>query len=161
MNAAGLVIVGVADMAVSSEPGETLVTYALGSCVGLAAYDGVAGVGGLLHYMLPASAVNPAKALENPAMFGDTALPLFLQELFERGATRKHLVLKLAGGAAINGPDSFEIGKRNLLLARRLLWKNALAPAAEAVGGSVSRTLRLELATGRVLLKEPSGEREL
>ena len=94
-------------------------------------------------------------------MFGDTGLPLFLERLFALGATRKHLVVKLAGGAEINGPDSFEIGKRNLLLARRLLWKNALAPAAEAVGGKVGRTVRIEVGTGKVLLKDPLGEREL
>lgn len=161
MRQAQLVIVGVGDMAVSAEPAETLVTYALGSCLGVAAWDRQARVGGLLHYMLPASSINPEKAGGNPAMFGDTGLPAFLEALFALGATRRHLALRLAGGAEINGPDSFEIGKRNLLLARRLLWKNALAPVAEAVGGRVGRTLRLDVGTGRVLLKDPQGEREL
>lgn len=155
------VVIGVGEMAVSKDPGDLLVTYALGSCVGVTAYDAEAGVGGMLHFMLPSSAVNPLKASEVPGMFGDVALPEFLTRLFEMGATRRHLALKLAGGAEINGPDSFEIGKRNILLARRTLWKNALAPLAEAVGGRVGRTLRLEMGSGKVWLKEPSGEREL
>jgi chemotaxis protein CheD len=158
---ATLVVVGVADLAVSDDPNETLVTYALGSCLGVAAWDRQARVGGLLHYMLPASSVNPEKALANPAMFGDSGLTAFLERLFHLGATRRHLVLKLAGGAEINGPDSFEIGKRNLLLARRLLWKNDLAPQAEAVGGRIGRTMRLEMGSGKVLIKDPQGEREL
>lgn len=161
MKPASQVIVGVGDMAVSADPDETLVTYALGSCLGVAAWDKQAKVGGLLHFMLPTSSINPQKAEENPAMFGDTGLPAFLEALFALGATRRHLVLKLAGGAEINGHDSFEIGKRNLLLARRLLWKNAIAPSAEAVEGKVGRTLRLEIGSGRVLLKDPAGEREL
>lgn len=161
MRPATQIVVGVGDMAVSDDPAETLVTYALGSCLGVVAWDKQAHVGGLLHFMLPASTVNPEKARDNPAMFGDTGLPEFLERLFQLGATRKHLVIKLAGGAEINGPDSFEIGKRNLLLARRLLWKNALAPVAEDVGGRIGRTLRLEIGTGRVLLKDPAGEREL
>jgi hypothetical protein len=32
---------------------------------------------------------------------------------------------------------------------------------AEAVGGHIGRTLRLEVGSGRVLLKDPAGEREL
>jgi len=160
VNAGTLVIVGVADMAFSAEPSETLVTYALGSCLGVLAWDKQARVGGLLHYMLPASAVNPEKARENPAMFGDVGLPQFLQQLFRLGATKRGLVIKLAGGAEISRSDSFEIGKRNLLLARSLLWKNALVPAAEAVGGKIGRTVRLEIATGRARLKDPAGERE-
>lgn len=159
--AGSLVIVGVADMAVSSDPSETLVTYALGSCLGVVAWDRRTKVGGILHYMLPSSALDPDKAREKPAMFGDVALPLFLERLIGLGATRRNLQIKLAGGAEINATDSFEIGRRNILLARQLLWKNALLPAAEAVGGRNGRTVRLEIATGRVGLKEPGGEREL
>jgi chemotaxis protein CheD len=159
VNTGTLVIVGVGDMAISADPAETLVTYALGSCLGVLAWDKQAKVGGLLHYMLPSSAVNPAKAQDNPAMFGDTGLQEFLQKLFQLGASRRHLVIKLAGGAEISRSDSFEIGKRNLLLARSLLWKNSLVPAAEAVGGKIGRTVRIDIATGRALLKEPGGER--
>jgi chemotaxis protein CheD len=154
-------IVGVGDMAFSADPAQTLVTYALGSCLGVTAWDRERQLGGLLHFMLPLSSVNPEKAEEKPAMFGDKALPAFLEKLFQMGASRRHLQVKIAGGAEIHGPDSFEIGKRNLLLARRLLWKNGLAPEAEAVGGSIGRTLRLEIGSGRVLLKDPAGEREL
>ena len=161
MNVTAKVVVGVGDMAVSADQGDTLVTYALGSCLGVAAWDRQARVGGLLHFMLPNSTLNPARALERPAMFGDVGLPSFLDQLFQLGATRRHLAVKLAGGAEIIGPDGFGIGHRNLLLARRLLWRNGLAPESEAVGGRISRSLRLELGTGRLWLKDLEGEREL
>jgi chemotaxis protein CheD len=154
-----MVTVGVADMAVSSDPTQTLVTYALGSCLGVMAWDRHAGVAGLLHFMLPASSINPEKARENPAMFGDLGLPQLLESLYARGAKRRSLIIKLAGGAEIQGPDSFGIGKRNILLARSLLWKNGLLPEAEVVGGRIGRTVRLEVGTGRVLLKEAGVER--
>jgi chemotaxis protein CheD len=152
-------IVGVGDLACSADPQETLVTYALGSCIGVTAWDRQAHVAGMLHFMLPLSSVNPEKAAANPAMFGDTGLPALLEGLFRLGAQRRSLELRLAGGAEISGGDAFEIGRRNILLARRLLWKNGLAPIAESVGGRQSRTIKLEVGSGRVLLKEPGGER--
>src|ERR1039457_3700273 len=69
------VVVGVADCQISKSRDQVLVTYALGSCIAVAIHDPVAGVGGLLHYMLPESAISPAKAGENPYMFADYRHP--------------------------------------------------------------------------------------
>ena len=60
------VIIGVGDMAVSNNPQVTLSTYALGSCVGVVAYDPVARAGGILHLMLPDSTISPEKAVAQP-----------------------------------------------------------------------------------------------
>jgi chemotaxis protein CheD len=68
------VVVGVADMRVSNQQGEVLVTHALGSCIGVAIYDPTAKVGGILHFMLPDSNLDPGKAQEHPHMFADTGL---------------------------------------------------------------------------------------
>ena len=76
------VVIGVGDMAVSNNTQVTLSTYALGSCIGVVAYDPVVKVGGILHMMLPDSSISPEKAVQQPAMFADTGLPLFFRALF-------------------------------------------------------------------------------
>jgi chemotaxis protein CheD len=156
------VIVGVGDYKISTSPLEVLVTYSLGSCLGVTAYDPRAEVGGLLHFMLPDSRINPEKARAQPAMFADTGLTVFLNELFALGATRKGVVLKLAGASKVlKDGEFFDIGRRNVLMAKKLLWKNSLGALAEETGGEVSRTLRLRMEDGRTLLKDVRGEHEL
>jgi|SRR5579871_671586 len=156
------VVVGVGEYKISSSAQGVLVTYSLGSCLGVSAYDPQAGVGGLLHFMLPDSRINPEKAQAQPAMFADTGLTAFLNELFGLGATRKNLRVKLAGGSKVlKDGEFFDIGRRNLLMAKKLLWKNNLPVLAEDTGGEVSRTLRLWMADGRTLVKDGSGERDL
>ena len=83
------IIVGVSDMKLSAQEGDQVVTHALGSCVGIAIYDASAGVGGILHYMLPLSQVDPAKAAANPMMFGDVAIPLFFEQSYRLGAKKR------------------------------------------------------------------------
>jgi chemotaxis protein CheD len=156
------VVVGVGDYKISTSPLEVLVTYNLGSCLGVAAYDPRAGVGGLLHFMLPDSRINSEKAQTQPAMFADTGLAVFLNELFALGATRRGIILKLAGASKVlKDGEFFDIGRRNALMAKKLLWKNSLGAAAEETGGEVSRTLRLRMEDGRTLIKDAMGEHEL
>ncbi len=156
------VIVGVGEYKTSTHPGEVLVTYSLGSCLGVSAYDPKAQVGGLLHFMLPDSRINPAKAQEQPAMFADTGMAVFLNEMFTLGATRKNLSLKLAGASKVlKDGEFFDIGRRNLLMAKKLLWKNSLAVLAEETGGDVSRTVRLRMEDGKTTVKDAAGEHEL
>ncbi len=153
------VVVDIADLAVSSDPDTTLITYSLGSCIGLAIYDPVARVGGLLHYMLPESRLSPEKARSNPAMFCDTGVPRLFRAAYELGAVKSRLVVKVAGGSQLldeNG--TFNIGKRNYLALRKIFWKNGVMIQAEHVGGSISRTVRLEIASGTVTLRTRNQE---
>ena len=155
-------VVKMADCGVTDVPGQVLVTFALGSCIGLAAHDPGAGVGGLLHFMLPDSAIDPSRAGANPYMFADTGIPLLLKRLAERGANGRRLVLHAVGGARMLDPQGvFEIGKRNYQAARRILWKAGLMLRGEAVGGAESRTLRLEIGSGRLWYQQGGGQREL
>lgn len=162
MPADGSRIIGIAEMAVSVDPAETLVTYSLGSCVGLALIDPVAGIGGLLHAMMPVSSMDPVRAAENPGMFADTGAMALLKSVFDRGATRANLVAKVVGAATqVDQHGLFRIGERNLMVIRRVLWKNDILIAAEDCGGAVSRTLMLEMATGRTFVKSNGTLREL
>lgn len=141
-------------MAVSSDPEDLLITHALGSCLGIAAHDPHAGIGGLLHVMMPLSKINPEKAEDNPFVFVDTGVPRFLDRLFEGGARKQSLTVMVAGGASVNRSetDRFSIGKRNFVVFKKLLWKNGILISAEDVGGEKARTMRLEIASGRVTL---------
>ena len=156
-------IVGVGDMKIAATPGDVLVTHALGSCLGISAFDSHAGVGGLLHVMLPASAINPDKARTQPFLFVDCGVPEFFRGLISCGATKNRLVIKVAGGACVQGAgeDRFAIGKRNYLTLRKLFWQNGIFIASEDVGGSDPRTMYLEIGTGRVWLNMCGVEKEL
>ena len=147
-------IVGVADMKISNDPDAVLVTYSLGSCIGLGVYDPVARVGGLLHYMLPESSLDKAKAQKNPFMFGDTGIPMLFKEAYKHGATKNRLKVLVAGGAQILDQNGlFNIGKRNHTLLRKMFWKNNVMVDFEAVGGSVNRTVKISVRDGDAWIK--------
>jgi chemotaxis protein CheD len=155
-----LKIVGISEMYVSKDEGDVVVTYSLGSCVGVALFDPVAKVGGMVHCMLPLSKIDPQKAAAKPCMFTDTGVTLLLQELFNLGATRGNMVVKVAGAASLlDEKGLFRIGERNYTVLRKVLWKNNLLIAAEDVQGTASRTLSLHMKDGRTTIK--SGGREV
>lgn len=164
----GLVVVGVGDLgfAVAAGGPGRLATYALGSCLGVAVHDPVAGVAGLLHVMLPSSEVDPARVAVKPAMFVDSGVPLLFKESYKLGAKKERLIVKVVGGAMqadTDEGDHFQIGKRNLLALRKLLWRNNVSVRAEDVGGTrVSRTVHLDATTGalRVRAGDAGGTRD-
>jgi chemotaxis protein CheD len=156
-------VIGVADLAISNSPEEILITYSLGSCIAVVIFDVRARVGGMLHYMLPESSLDQEKARKNPAMFADTGITSLFRQSYQFGARKENIVVKAVGGAQILDENGvFNIGKRNYLAMRKLLWRNNVLVAAENVGGNVNRTVRLEMNTGRVFVKTSGqGETEL
>lgn len=149
-------VIGIADMKISKSAEDVLITYALGSCLGIAIYDAVARVGGLLHVMLPTSTVNPSKAANNPLMFVDTGVPELFKACYKAGAKKERLIVKVAGGASLQNneeTDQFQIGKRNFLMLRKLLWKNNVLIKSFDVGENFSRTMSLDMSSGAVTLK--------
>lgn len=157
-------IIGIADMKVSSDKDDTLITYALGSCLGITVYDPVARVGGMLHVMLPLSSVNPTKAKDNPFMFVDTGVPELFRACYKAGASKQRLIVKVAGGASTqqtDKEDQFQIGKRNFLMLRKLLWKNNVLIESFDVGEKHSRTMSLNIGTGDVTLRIQSEDCKL
>jgi chemotaxis protein CheD len=155
-------VIGISEMKITSKADDILITYSLGSCLGLSLYDPEAGVGGMIHCMLPLSKIDPAKAQRTPSMFVDTGVPKLLQKLFDAGATRKNLVAKVAGcGQLMDEKKLFKIGERNYTVLRKILWKNNILIAAEDVYGTVSRTMALYMESGKTTLKVGGKEREL
>jgi chemotaxis protein CheD len=155
------VVVGVGDMAVSNNTNVTLSTYALGSCVGVVAYDPVTKAAGLLHLMLPESKLSAEKATKQPAMFADTGLPLLFNAMFGLKADFSRIKLFIAGGASvINGADPFKIGDRNLTAVKKFLQSCPCTVVGHDVAGTINRTVHLEVGTGKVSLKMPDSNRE-
>lgn len=155
-------VVGVADMVIGSVEDGQIVTYALGSCIGLTAYDPVARVGGLLHFMLPQpSAKSEPKELKQ-FMYATTGMPRMFRRLVERGAVQSRLILTAAGGAEIlAGATQMAIGKRNRTMMRKVLWKMNMKLVAEDTGGSVARTMSLELDSGEVCIRSHGNKQVL
>lgn len=151
------VVIGVGDMAVSNNHQVVLSTYALGSCIGVLAYDPATKAAGILHLMLPDSTISPEKATKQPAMFADTGLPLFCRALAGLKADRGRLRLFVAGGASvIAGSDPFKIGERNTQVTVQFLNQQGLRIVCRNTGGAFNRTVHLEVSTGLVTLKTPT-----
>ncbi|MBD3243363.1 MAG: chemotaxis protein CheD [Chitinivibrionales bacterium] len=154
--------VGISEMCVSDNTNEVLVTYSLGSCVGLSLYDPVLRLGGLIHCMLPSSKADPVKASATPAMFVDTGVSALLQRMFDRGAQRRRLIAKVAGCAKLlDEKGFFRIGERNYTMVRKLLWTNGVLIAAEDIGGARARSMYLNIATGETTINSNGSRRPL
>jgi chemotaxis protein CheD len=153
-------IVGVADMMVSNNPKETIITYSLGSCIGLVIYDPAVKVGGILHYMLPESDIDKEKARARPFMFADTGIPMLFKTAYKLGAAKSRMKIYVAGGAEIlDQKGVFNIGKRNYMALKKIFFKNNVIISRQDVGGNVNRTVRIEIATGDIYVKTSgSGE---
>jgi chemotaxis protein CheD len=148
------IIVSVSDAQMSNDPDSMLVTYSLGSCIAATLYDPVVRIGGMIHYQLPTSTMDPARAQRDPFMFADTGMKLLIDHMTKAGAEKRRFIVKLAGGAAMdNGPKGFEIGNRNFLSARKVLWQYGLMIKGQDVGGNVPRNMYLDIATGTVSVK--------
>lgn len=154
-------VIDVGDMKIGRN-GDQLVTYALGSCLGLMVYDPVARVGGLLHAMLPLSKINPEKARQNPYMFVDSGVPYLFKALYELGGQKKQMIVKAAGcSSPLGHNEMFKIGERNFTVLKKLLWKNDILLQSEDVGGNISRTIYFELSTGRTIISRNGQKWEL
>ena len=158
-----LIKVGMADLKVGKNP-DSIISYGLGSCVGIALYDAQAKVGGLAHIMLPDS--TQARATDNQAKFADTALPLLLDQVIRLGATKSRITAKIAGGSQmfsfVQATDIMRIGDRNAEAVRAVLKSLSIKLLVEDCGGNYGRTVELMLDSGIFVIKTvDKGEKRL
>lgn len=154
-------IVPLGDMKIGQQD-EVLIIKALGSCLGLAVYDAAVRIGGLLHAMLPLSQINKQKAARNPFMFVDTGIPALLEALLEMGANQADMVVKAVGcGNPMGSKEVFKIGERNYRVMQEILNKEGFRLAAEDIGGTATRRVELEIATGQTIIRSNCTERVL
>ena len=149
-----LIKVGMADLKVGRAP-DTLTTLGLGSCIGLTLYDPVSKIGGLVHYLLPAS--TKLKTNTNIAKFGDTGIRELLKQVLASGANQRRLVAKIAGGACMfemSGLSSVgNVGARNAEAAKEILKELKIPLVAEDTGLNYGRTVELKCETGEYVIK--------
>ena len=145
--------VGISDYKTSKSP-DTLVTYALGSCVGIALYDSGSHIGGLSHIMLPSSALKANGIIDDRMKYADTAIPDLISELERLGAKRSSLRAKIIGGANMfntTGTSFVDtIGERNIEAVRQVLAQLDIPLVAEDVGANYGRTVYFLLEDGKV-----------
>lgn len=149
MNSA--IVVGISDMNVALRPG-VLVTYALGSCVGICLYDRVMGISGLSHILLPDSGMCPSD--KNVMKFADTAVKTLIDRMERAGASRARLTAKIAGGARLFGTaDGIQIGERNVAAVKTQLSRFNIPILAEDTGLNYGRTVEFHAENGTVFVK--------
>lgn len=141
--------VGIADMKMLQWDGE-LITYALGSCIGICLYDPGVKLGALIHIMLP---INMEAGRKNTMKYADTGIRETLRQMEAHGARKARLVAKIAGGAKmfeVSGNTGLgNIGQRNIESVRMNLRREGIHIVSENVGGTVARTLSFFPATGQ------------
>jgi chemotaxis protein CheD len=151
-------MVRMGELKISDTPGDVLVSLGLGSCIGLALIDRRAGAAGLAHIVLPETTGSPApEALHK---FADHAVPALFDGMRERGASRVFMEAVLVGGAsmfAATGTRAMEVGLRNAEAVCSLVAARRVPVVAEAVGGSRGRTIRVDVASGDVTVREAGG----
>lgn len=146
------ITVGIADMKMAQGSG-ILITYALGSCIGLCFHDPRLKLGALLHIMLP---LNMETGRKNPMKYADTGIRETLRQMEAQGASRSRITVKIAGGAKmfeVNGGNLGNIGQRNIESVHTILRKEGIRLLGEYVGGSVARTMLFDVDSGQSCIR--------
>lgn len=153
----GLIMLGVGDLDASNRPGDVIKTLALGSCIAVIMLDPATRTVGMVHVALPDSSVNKARSVENPGYFADTAIPALIKAMANKGGHNgKGILVKLVGGAKVlDSNNTFNIGKRNALAIKKNLWTRGMGVVAEDIGGTISRTVAVDTARGRIVISSP------
>lgn len=146
------ITVGIADMKLAKGSG-ILITYALGSCIGLCFHDPRIKLGALLHVMLP---LNMETGRKNPLKYAETGIRETLRQMEAQGASRSRITVKIAGGAKmfeVNGGNLGNIGQRNIESVHTILRKEGIRLLGEYVGGSVARTMLFDVDSGQSCIR--------
>jgi chemotaxis protein CheD len=146
------IMVRMGELAVSARRGQ-LVALGLGSCIGLALLDRRLGTAGLAHVVLPR-----APEGQRSLKFADRAVPELISRLLGLGARRIRLEAVLVGGASMFAASpALEVGSRNEAAVREQLESLRIPVLASATGGSRGRTVRVDVATTTVSVREAGG----
>lgn len=152
------IILGIGDIGASKKPGDVVKTLGLGSCIAVIILDPITHTVAMDHIALPESAASLERAKAKPGHFADTGIPALLDAMKKAGssAPNSKLLVKLVGGANVMDPNNtFNIGKRNALAIKKALWAFGMGAVAEDLGSNISRTVSVDVDTGRVVIASP------
>lgn len=143
------IVVGIGDGKIARE-GQTLISYALGSCVGICLYDRYSRIAGMAHIILPES--NHAVHKSNPYKFADEGIRTLICELERQGAKKRRLTAKIAGGAKMfsTGGIQWEIGYVNVETVKKVLSQERIPIVAQDTGKNYGRTIEFYVDDGRL-----------
>ena len=162
MNLDGMIKVGMADLKTCKSP-EVLTTLGLGSCVGVAIYDPVSKISGLLHCMLPGS--TQFRNNSNTAKYADSGIDELISQMVKLGANRARLVAKIAGGAQMfamkTNNDTLRVGERNVEAKKKKLSELNIRLLAEDCGLNYGRTVEFYSETGEYVIKSVGKPRKV
>jgi len=150
-----VIAVNMGQLEVSRRGGDVLAALGLGSCVAVCVYDPRVRMGGMIHVVLPSSAIGRER--EGQAKFADLGVPRLVAAMVKEGGSRQRLRLVMAGGAnvlsSMNHGSALDIGSRNVAAVLAALETEKLSVWKSDVGGKTSRTVRLSVASGTVRVK--------
>lgn len=158
-----IISVDISDMKIAKAP-DVLVTYALGSCVGICLYDTINKIGALAHIMLPSSQRGSDNNL-NINRFADTCIPSMIEELQKHNCYKINLVANIIGGANMFNYNSNRtlnnfnnIGQSNVVAVKNELIKLGIPIISEETGEDYARTVFFDTDTGKVSIKNSNRE---
>lgn len=142
-------IVGIADGKVATG-NQVLVSYALGSCVGICLYDSREHIAGMAHIILPGREY--ASNRDNVYKFADEGIRELIRQMAEQGAVAARLVAKIAGGARMFGPavGTPDIGAKNVEAVTCCLRQEGIRLAGQDTGKNYGRTISFFAENGRL-----------
>ncbi|MGP1441537.1 MAG: chemotaxis protein CheD [Anaerovoracaceae bacterium] len=144
-----LLKVGIADMKVATKE-EGIITFALGSCIGVCLYDPGSKIAGMVHIMLPEP--GGRGDVDNDAKYATTGIPELIKKMTAAGAVKSRLVAKIAGGAKmfnmVNMKNIGDIGMRNAETVRNMLSQERIRLLKEDCGQDYARTMTFYRETG-------------
>ncbi len=129
--------------------GQHAVTTVLGSCVAVCLWDGLAGAGGINHYLLP---LWNGEGLPTPR-YGNVAISMLVERLLQMGCLKANLKAKIFGGANMIG-GFLNVGERNIVLAESALSENGIKIVSRDTGGTTGRKIMFLTASGDVYVKK-------
>ena len=133
---------------------DMLIVTVLGSCVAACIRDRITGIGGMNHFMLPASG-----DLDSPVSasmrYGTYAMEVLINELLKAGARRENLEAKVFGGGnVLAGFTSMNVGQRNAQFVREYLQAENIRMVAEDLNDIHPRKVYFFPRSGKVLVKK-------
>lgn len=144
------IIVGISDQNTAVPP-DSLITYALGSCVGICLYDGAVRVAGLSHILLPEAFRDSTS--DDDYKFADRAIEALVKSMEKMGCLRNRLTAKIAGGANMFATSGISIGDRNVTTVKKELERLRIRLLAEDTGADYGRTVVFDPLNGQMTVK--------
>ena len=124
--------------------GSIITAHALGSCLGVVAYNTLTGEGGIAHVMLPGCCRSGVR--DN--RYAREGIETLLEKLAPCGPNNENIRTALAGGGNVLRRPNDHIGPDNIRSVREELERRGIEIIGESVGGTNRRKIILDLSNG-------------